>query len=101
MSTQVLTIIDTPGHRDYIKNMITGASQADAAVLVISSSKREFEAGISKEGQTREHALLAFTMGVKQIVVVCNKMDTVGYSEDRFEEIKAKVSKYLEKVGYN
>ena len=80
--------------------MITGASQADAAVLVIGSGIGEFEVGISKEGKTREHALLAFTMGVKQIIVVCNKMDTVGYSEDRFEEIKAKVSKYLEKVGY-
>ena len=94
------TIIDTPGHRDYIKNMITGTSQADAAVLVIGSGIGEFEAGISKEGQTREHALLAFTMGVKQMVVVCNKMDAVEYSEDRFEEIKTKVSKYLEKVGY-
>ena len=99
-SCRLYTIIDTPGHRDYIKNMITGTSQADAAVLVIGSGKGEFEAGISKEGQTREHALLAFTMGVKQMVVVCNKMDAVEYSEERFEEIKKKVSKYLEKVGY-
>ena len=59
------TIIDAPGHRDFMKNMITGTSQADAAILIIAAGQGEFEAGISKEGQTREHALLAFTMGVK------------------------------------
>ena len=91
---------NTPGHRDFIKNMITGTSQADAAVLVIASGKGEFESGISKDGQTREHALLAFTMGVRQIVVACNKMDTAEYSEERYKEIKTNVSEYLEKVGY-
>jgi len=97
------TIIDAPGHRDFIKNMITGTSQADVAVLVIASPQGEFEAGISKDGQTREHALLAYTLGVKQIIVVVNKMDekTVGYKEDRYEEIKKEVSAYLKKVGYN
>jgi len=94
------TIIDAPGHRDFIKNMITGTSQADAAILVIASGKGEFEAGISKEGQTREHALLAFTMGVKQMVVALNKMDAAEYSEDRYKEIVTNVSEYLEKVGY-
>jgi len=59
------TIIDAPGHRDFIKNMITGTSQADCAILMIASPPGEFEAGISKDGQTREHALLAFTLGVK------------------------------------
>src|SRR5690242_19121148 len=68
-------IIDAPGHRDFIKNMITGTSQADVAILVIASPPGEFEAGISKNGQTREHALLAFTLGVKQMIVVINKMD--------------------------
>ena len=87
------TIIDAPGHRDFIKNMITGTSQADAAVLIIASGKGEFEAGISKEGQTREHALLAFTMGVKQMVVAMNKMDAAEYSEDRYN-IKAKLYKF-------
>jgi len=93
------TIIDAPGHRDFIKNMITGTSQADVAVLVIASPQGEFEAGISKDGQTREHALLAYTLGVKQIIVVVNKMDekTVGYKEDRYEEIKKEVSAYLKK----
>jgi elongation factor 1-alpha len=94
------TIIDAPGHRDFIKNMITGTSQADAAILIIASGKGEFEAGISKEGQTREHALLAFTMGVKQMVVACNKMDAIEYSEERYKEIKANVAEFLQKVGY-
>jgi len=96
------TVIDAPGHRDFIKNMITGTSQADAAVLVIDSSQGGFEAGISKDGQTREHALLAFTLGVKQLIVACNKMDdnTVMYGKDRYEEIKSEVSNYLKKVGY-
>jgi elongation factor 1-alpha len=99
----VFTIIDAPGHRDFIKNMITGTSQADAAVLVIASATGEFEAGISKDGQTREHALLAFTLGVKQMVVACNKMDSTEppYSEARYNEIKEELSKFLKKIGYN
>jgi len=98
----VFTIIDAPGHRDFIKNMITGTSQADCAVLMIASPTGEFESGWSKEGQTREHALLAFTMGVKQMIVCCNKMDAKGadYSESRFLEIKTEVASYLKQVGY-
>jgi len=97
------TIIDAPGHRDFIKNMITGTSQADCAVLVIASGQGEFEAGISKTGQTREHALLAFTLGVKQLVVVINKMDdkSVNWSQDRYNEIKTEVSSFIKKIGYN
>jgi len=96
------TIIDAPGHRDFIKNMITGTSQADCAILMIASPQGEFEAGISKEGQTREHALLSFTLGVKQMIVCCNKMDekSVNYSEERYTEIKKEVSDFLKKVGY-
>eukprot|EP00178_Gracilaria_changii_P013816 TRINITY_DN388_c0_g1_i5.p1 TRINITY_DN388_c0_g1~~TRINITY_DN388_c0_g1_i5.p1 ORF type:complete len:377 (-),score=73.61 TRINITY_DN388_c0_g1_i5:401-1531(-) len=96
------TIIDAPGHRDFIKNMITGTSQADCAILMIASPQGEFEAGISKEGQTREHALLSFTLGVKQMIVCMNKMDekTVNYSEERYNEIKKEVSDFLKKVGY-
>jgi elongation factor 1-alpha len=99
----VYTIIDAPGHRDFIKNMITGTSQADVAILIIAAGTGEFEAGISKEGQTREHALLAFTMGVKQMIVAVNKMDdkSVNYDQKRFDEIKKEVSDYLKKVGYN
>jgi len=98
----VFTIIDAPGHRDFIKNMITGTSQADVAILMIASPSGEFESGWSKEGQTREHALLAFTMGVKQMICCCNKMDAKGadYKEARYNEIKDEVSAYLKQVGY-
>jgi elongation factor 1-alpha len=97
------TIIDAPGHRDFIKNMITGTSQADVALLMIASPPGEFEAVISKDGQTREHALLAFTLGVKQMIVCVNKMDekNVNWSQARFDEIQREVSEYLKKVGYN
>ncbi|KAJ9698189.1 hypothetical protein PVL29_007326 [Vitis rotundifolia] len=97
------TVIDAPGHRDFIKNMITGTSQADCAVLIIDSTTGGFEAGISKDGQTREHALLAFTLGVKQMICCCNKMDatTPKYSKARYDEIVKEVSSYLKKVGYN
>jgi len=100
---RIFTIIDAPGHRDFIKNMITGTSQADAAVLMIASDAGGFEAGFSKEGQTREHALLAQTMGVKQMVVAINKMDdsSVNYSQARYDEIKGELTAYLKKVGYN
>ncbi|KAL0483655.1 protein synthesis elongation factor 1-alpha [Acrasis kona] len=102
-SKTMFTIIDAPGHRDFIKNMITGTSQADAAVLVIDSTTGGFEAGISKDGQTREHAMLAFTLGVKQMIVCTNKMDdkSVQYKEDRYKEIQKEVADYLKKVGYN
>jgi len=98
-----VTIIDAPGHRDFIKNMITGTSQADCAVLIVAAGVGEFEAGISKNGQTREHALLAFTLGVKQLIVGVNKMDSTEppYSEKRFQEIVTEVSSYVKKVGYN
>jgi len=96
-----VTVIDAPGHRDFIKNMITGTSQADCAILIIASGQGEFEAGISKEGQTNEHALLAYTLGVKQLIVAINKMDNCNWSEDRFNEIVAEVQKFIKKVGYN
>ena len=97
----MVTVIDAPGHRDFIKNMITGTSQADCAILIIATGIGEFEAGISKDGQTREHALLAFTLGVRQIIVACNKMDTCKWSEDRFNEIVKETTNFIKKVGYN
>ncbi|KAI1198279.1 translation elongation factor 1 alpha chain [Nemania serpens] len=96
-----VTVIDAPGHRDFIKNMITGTSQADCAILIIAAGTGEFEAGISKDGQTREHALLAFTLGVKQLIVAINKMDTAQWSEARFNEIVKETSSFIKKVGFN
>ncbi|MFA4856091.1 MAG: translation elongation factor EF-1 subunit alpha [archaeon] len=87
------TIIDAPGHKDFIKNMITGTSQADAAVLVVAA----------KEGvmsQTKEHAFLAQVMGLKQLIIAINKMDEVKYEEARFKEAKDSVAKLLKSVGY-
>lgn len=98
--------------------MITGTSQADCAILIIAGGTGEFEAGISKDGQTREHALLAFTLGVRQLIVAVNKMDTTKvrsflklekiltlncyqWSEDRFNEIVKETSSFIKKVGYN
>ncbi len=97
------TIIDAPGHRDFVKNMITGASQADAAILVVSARKGEFEAGMSAEGQTREHAILARTMGINQLIIAINKMDATEppYSEKRYKEIVEVLSKFLKSIGYD
>ena len=88
------TIIDAPGHRDFVKNMITGASQADAAVLVVSAID-----GI--QGQTREHAYLARVLGISQLIVGINKMDAAGYEKAKFEDAKAKVTELLKTVGYD
>lgn len=91
------TIIDAPGHRDFVKNMITGTSQADAAILVIS-----FKEGEGIMAQTREHGFLARTMGVKQLIVAANKMDSTQppYSEQRYKQMKAEVEKFLLSIGY-
>jgi len=87
------TIIDAPGHRDFVKNMITGTSQADAAVLVCGASE-----GV--QPQTKEHAFLAKTLGVNQMIVSINKMDAVNYSEDKYNAVKAELSKLLQSIGY-
>ncbi len=97
------TLIDAPGHRDFIKNMITGASEADAAILVVSARPGEFEAGISPGGQTREHASLAKILGINQLVVAINKMDDPGvnWSKERYEEIKNEIARLLKTLGYD
>jgi elongation factor 1-alpha len=99
----VFTIIDAPGHRDFVKNMVTGASQADGAILMISAKRGEYEAGTNPGGQTREHAFLAKTLGVNQLVVAVNKMDdpSVNWSEQRYEEVKDGISRLLKMVGYD
>ncbi|MFX1297725.1 MAG: translation elongation factor EF-1 subunit alpha [Promethearchaeota archaeon] len=94
------TLIDAPGHRDFVKNMITGSSQADAAILVVSSKTGEFEAGISAGGQTREHAFLSRTLGVSQLIVAINKMDTTEWSEERYNEVMNEVKDLLKIVGF-
>ncbi|UYP45643.1 Elongation factor 1-alpha [Candidatus Lokiarchaeum ossiferum] len=101
--SKYFTIIDAPGHADFVKNMITGASQADAAILVFSAKTSEFGAAIADNGQGREHAFLAKTLGVKKIILAINKMDdaSVNYSEERFNEVKDEVTRLLKIVGYN
>ncbi|KAL3475608.1 P-loop containing nucleoside triphosphate hydrolase protein [Aspergillus californicus] len=94
----VFTIVDSPGHRDFVPNMIAGASQADFAVLVIDSSIGNYESGL--KGQTKEHALLVRSMGVQRIIVAVNKMDTVQWDKDRFEEIEQQVSAFLTTAGF-
>jgi len=87
------TIVDCPGHRDFVKNMITGASQADAAILTVDAKDGVME-------QTKEHVFLATTLGINQLIIAVNKMDTVDYSEGRFNEVKEDVSTLLKMVGY-
>ena len=93
------TLLDAPGHKGFVPEMISGASQADVAVLVISARKGEFETGFERGGQTREHAMLAKTAGVRHLVVLINKMDdpTVKWSEERFKECKDKLTPFLKK----
>ncbi|CAO2834420.1 unnamed protein product [Amaranthus hypochondriacus] len=101
--TTRFTILDAPGHKSYVPNMISGASQADIGILVISARKGEFETGYEKGGQTREHVLLAKTLGVSKLIVVVNKMDepTVGWSKERYDEIESKMIPFLKSSGYN
>jgi len=87
------TIIDCPGHRDFIKNMITGTSQGDGAILICSAAE-------GPQAQTREHIFLARTLGIPQIVVAINKMDAVEYKQDRYDKTKAEVTVLLKNVGF-
>jgi len=102
------SVVDAPGHKDYIKNMITGSSTADVGLLLVPAEKGGFEAAIAKadpkmgveEGQTRQHARLLYLLGVDQLIVGVNKMDACGWSEDRFNEIKDEFVKTLQMIGY-
>ncbi|TEA11426.1 Eukaryotic peptide chain release factor GTP-binding subunit [Colletotrichum sidae] len=97
------SILDAPGHKTYVPNMIGGASQADVGILVISARKGEYETGFERGGQTREHAMLAKTQGVNKLIVAINKMDdpTVEWSEERYKECTTKLSQFLKGTGYN
>lgn len=98
---RMFTLLDAPGHRDFIPNMISGAAQADAALLVIDASLGAFEAGFGANGQTREHALLVRSLGVQQLVVVVNKMDAVDFDQARYQEIETTIRPFLTTSGFD
>lgn len=98
--TKKYTIFDAPGHKNYVPNMIMGAALADVAGLVISARKGEFESGFEKDGQTREHAQLAKSLGVQKLIVIVNKMDECHWSKNRFDEIQSGLTPFLNATGY-
>ncbi|KAF9009099.1 P-loop containing nucleoside triphosphate hydrolase protein [Cyathus striatus] len=97
------TILDAPGHKTFVPSMISGAAQADVAILVISARKGEFETGFERGGQTREHIMLVKTAGVSKVVIVINKMDdtTVNWDKARYDEIKDKLTPFVKAAGFN
>ncbi|KAJ6599095.1 P-loop containing nucleoside triphosphate hydrolase protein [Mycena vulgaris] len=97
------TILDAPGHKTFVPSMISGAAQADVAILVISARKGEFETGFEKGGQTREHIMLVKTAGVSKIIIVINKMDdpTVNWEKGRYDEIREKLIPFVRAAGFN
>ncbi|XP_056588609.1 HBS1-like protein isoform X2 [Triplophysa dalaica] len=99
-NSKVVTLMDAPGHKDFIPNMITGAAQADVAALVVDASRGEFEAGFEAGGQTREHGLLVRSLGVTQLAVAVNKMDQVNWQQERFKEIVSKLGHFLKQAGF-
>lgn len=96
------TILDAPGHKTFVPSMISGAAQADVAILVISARKGEFETGFEKGGQTREHIMLVKTAGVSKVIVVINKMDdaTVNWEKVRYDEIVGKLTPFVKAAGF-
>ena len=99
--TKNILALDAPGHQDFIPNMIAGTSAADAALLVIDSGLNSFSAGFYKEGQTKEHALLAKTLGVSQLIVAINKLEIFNWKKERYDEIVEVLKKYLvEELGF-
>jgi peptide chain release factor subunit 3 len=102
-SARRYTILDAPGHRTFVPSMISGAAQADVAILVISARKGEFETGFERGGQTREHIMLVKTAGVSKIVIAINKMDdpTVNWQKSRYDEIKDKLTPFVKAAGFN
>lgn len=97
------TLLDAPGHKNYVPNMIEGTAQADVGVLVISARKGEFETGFDRGGQTREHAMLAKTLGIQRLIILINKMDdpSVKWSKERYDQIEGKLTPFLKRWGYN
>ncbi|XP_054154467.1 protein HBS1-like isoform X2 [Oppia nitens] len=97
---KLVTLLDAPGHKDFIPNMITGATQADVALLVVDATKGEFETGFELGGQTREHTLLIRSLGISQLGVVVNKLENVNWSQNRYNEIISKLSAFLKQIGF-
>ncbi|KAI0751443.1 EF Tu GTP binding domain-containing protein [Daedaleopsis nitida] len=98
---RIITILDAPGHKDFIPNMISGASQADSALLVVDAAVGEFEAGFERGGQTREHLLLVRSLGVGQVIVAVNKLDQVEWAKSRYEEICELLKPFLIQSGFH
>ncbi|CAI2733447.1 unnamed protein product [Schistosoma spindalis] len=96
-----VALMDAPGHKDFVPQVIGGATQADAALLVINATRGEFETGIGAGGQTREHARLARLLGVSRLIVAVNKMDTVEWCQSRFNEIQAQISSFLKSMNFS
>ncbi|EED80776.1 predicted protein [Postia placenta Mad-698-R] len=96
-----ITILDAPGHKDFIPNMISGASQADCALLVVDAATGEFEAGFQRGGQTREHLLLVRSLGVSQVIVAINKLDQVEWSKVRYDEVCSSLKPFLVQSGFH
>jgi peptide chain release factor subunit 3 len=95
------TLFDAPGHKNYVPNMIIGACQSDMAVLIVSAKMGEYEAGFDKDGQTKEHSMLARALGVHTLFCTVTKMDAIDWDEERFNKIKKEVSLYLKNAcGY-
>mmetsp|Transcript_605 Transcript_605/g.2161 ORF Transcript_605/g.2161 Transcript_605/m.2161 type:complete len:708 (-) Transcript_605:3058-5181(-) len=95
-----VTILDAPGHRDFIPNMITGAAQADVALLVVDATTGSFESGFQQGGQTKEHLILARSLGISQLIIAINKLDMLEWSKNRFEEIKGQLDYFLKQLGF-
>ncbi len=98
--TKRVVLLDAPGHRDFIPNMIFGAAQADVGLLVVDATTGEFETGFESGGQTREHALLVRSLGVSQLGVAVNKLDMVNWSQQRFTDISARLTAFLKQAGF-
>jgi translation elongation factor TU len=95
-----VTILDAPGHRDFIPNMITGTSQADLAILVVDSSPNAFESGFHSGGQTKEHLILARSLGINEVLVVVNKLDMVDWDKRRYDDICRKLGQFMKQIGF-
>jgi elongation factor 1 alpha-like protein len=98
--TRGVTILDAPGHRDFLPNAIMGVAEADAAVLVVDATKGEFETGFGRGGQTREHAIVARSLGIQHMIVAVNKMDACGWDEARFNEVRDALARFLQTLGF-